>query len=268
MLKLPMFAVWSAVALVLAVGGSIPASAQSADELAKKLANPVANLISVPIQSNFDYGAGFSESGFAYTANIQPVIPIPLNDDWLIISRTIIPIAYRDYVPDGDVGGLGDISASFFLSPRAPNPSGLIWGFGPIFLLPTATDDVLGSGKFGAGPTGVLALQDGSWTVGALANHLWSVAGSSGRQDVSQTFLQPFVSRSIGGGRTISANTEASYNWIDGQWTVPINLGVSQIIRVGEQSISFQVGGRYYAEVPRGGPEWGFRTSLTFLFPQ
>jgi len=256
----------AAMAMVLL--GSSAASSQDADELAKKLANPVANMISVPIQSNSDFGAGLNEDGFAYTANIQPVIPIPLNDDWLILSRTIIPIAYRDYLPGGDVVGLGDINASLYLSPKAPNPNGIIWGLGPVFLLPTATDDFHSTGKFGLGPTGVLAKQTGPWTFGVLGNHIWLVAGDDDRADISQTFVQPFVSYGIGHGRTLSFNTEASYDWNAEQWTVPINVGISQVFKLGDQAMSFQIGARYYAEAPEGAPEWGLRTTLTFLFPE
>ncbi|WP_292279375.1 transporter [Mesorhizobium sp.] len=257
-----------ATVVAMAVLSVSPAVSQDTDDLAKKLANPVANMVSVPIQSNFDFGAGANGHGFAYTANIQPVIPISLNDDWLILSRTVIPIGYRDYSPGGDVFGLGDINASLFLSPKAPNPNGIIWGIGPVFLLPTATDDFLGTGKFGLGPTGVLAKQTGPWTIGVLGNHIWSVAGDHDRADISQTFVQPFVSYGLGHGRTLSLNTEASYDWKSDQWTVPINLGISQVFKLGDQAMSIQVGAKYYAEAPQGAPQWGIRTTLTFLFPE
>ncbi|MDI7864438.1 transporter [Rhizobiaceae bacterium n13] len=255
-------------AAALIAGGTASASAQDADELSKQLSNPVASLISVPFQNNFEFGAGPDDDGFSYTLNIQPVIPIHINDDWNIISRTILPIGFRDYIPDeGDIFGLGDTTQSFFLSPRQPGPGGLIWGVGPAFLVPTATDDVLGTGKFGIGPTAVALVQKDQWTIGALGNHIWSVAGEGSRPDVNQTFLQPFVSYALGKGRSITLNTESTYDWEGSQWTVPINLMFAQVTKFGEQPVSLQIGGKYYADAPEGAPEWGIRANITFLFP-
>ncbi|MBB3217252.1 hypothetical protein FHW72_002334 [Ochrobactrum sp. RC6B] len=243
-------------------------SQSSADDLSQQLANPLASLISVPLQNNFDFRAGANKDGFAYGLNIQPVIPFSLNDDWNIISRTIIPIAYKDYMPGGSVSGLGDINASFFLSPKEAGPGGLIWGVGPVFLLPTATGDYLGSGKLGLGPTAVALIQEKAWTIGALGNHIWSVAGPSDRRDVSASYLQPFVSYNLGQGRSVSLSVDSTYDWEARQWTVPINLGATQVFKVNDQAMSLQVGGRYYADGPAGTPEWGLRTTLTFLFPE
>lgn len=241
---------------------------EAADDLSQKLANPLASLISIPFQNNFDFGAGADGDGFAYAVNIQPVIPFELNEDWNLITRTIIPVGYRDYPPGGDVAGLGDINASFFLSPKNSGPGGLIWGAGPVFLLPTATDDFLGSGKLGLGPTAVGLVQQGPWTVGGLANHIWSVAGPKDRPDLSVSLLQPFASYNFGHGTSASLSVDANYDWNNKQWTVPINFGVSQVFTVGPQAMSFQIGGRYYADAPAGGPEWGLRATLTLLFPQ
>jgi hypothetical protein len=262
------FAFISAFSLLVTFCCGNASAQETADDLSQKLANPLANLISVPIQSNFDFGAGADGNGFAFTMNIQPVIPFALNDDWNLITRTIIPIGYRDYLPGGDVGGLGDITASFFLSPKDPGPGGLIWGAGPVFLLPTATDESLGAEKFGVGPTAVGLVQQGPWTVGALGNHIWSVAGSENRADVSASLLQPFVSYNFGHGTSASLSVDSTYDWTNDQWTVPINLGVTQVFQIGTQAMSFQIGGKYYADAPSGGPEWGIRTTLTFLFPK
>jgi hypothetical protein len=250
------------------VAQAVGALAQDADALAKQLSNPIANLISVPFQGNFDFGAG--DDGFAFTMNVQPVVPISLNPEWNLISRTIVPIAYRDYLPppDGDTFGLGDTTQSLFLSPTAPGPGGLIWGVGPVFLVPTATDDFLGTGKVGLGPTAVALVQRGPLTVGALANHIWSVAGKDNRQDVSTTYWQPFTSYVLGGGTSISLNAETSYDWIAHDWTVPVTFGVSQVFKIGEQAVSFQVSGKWFAVTPDGGPDWGVRTSFSLLFPK
>ena len=155
----------------------------SAADLAKKLSNPIASLISVPFQGNYDGGYG-PDDGSKYTINVQPVIPFTLNEDWNLISRTIVPIVWQNDIagPSGDQSGLGDTTQSLFFSPKKPTSSGIIWGVGPVFLLPTATDDLLGGGKWGAGPTAVALKQSGPWTYGALVNHIWSFAGDEDRQ--------------------------------------------------------------------------------------
>lgn len=242
-------------------------SAEETD-LAKKLANPIADLISVPIQSNMDFGIGPGD-GTKWTTNIQPVIPFNLNENWNLISRTILPIIDQEgFAPAGDSldeFGLGDTVQSFFFSPK---DSPLIWGVGPVFLIPTATDSLLGSEKFGMGPTAVLLKQDGPWTYGVLANHIWDVAGDDSRDSVSATFLQPFVSYITPTKTTFSLNTESTYDWYNEQWTVPVNLVVSQLFKIGDQPVQAFIGARYYLEKPDQGPEWGLRMGLTFLFPQ
>ena len=245
------------------------AAAESEDELAKKLNNPVANLISVPLQSNWDTGLGPGGDGWQYKLNIQPVIPIKINDDWNLISRTILPVISQDGVTlTGDQSGIGDILQSFFFSPVKPTEGGWIWGAGPVLLLGTASDDALGTKKWGAGPTGVLLKQEHGWTYGALANHIWSFAGNSSQPSVNSTFLQPFLSFTTDKHTTYGINSESTYDWKQHQWTVPFNLTVAQLVKLGEMPVQFQLGYRYYAEKPPGGPDWGLRFTVTLLFPK
>jgi hypothetical protein len=261
-----------------------------AAELAKKLTNPVSSLISVPLQSNFDFRIGPSDEGWRYTLNIQPVIPISIGRDWNLIVRTIMPYVYQEDVFKGPAvrleevidgvpievapgprpprvqSGLSDTVQSFFLSPEEL-VGGWIVGAGPVFLYPTATDDLLGTEKWGAGPTFVVLQQSKGWTYGLLFNHIWSFAGDESRRNVSATFLQPFVSYVTRTKTTFGFNTESTYNWNDGQWNVPLNLTVSQLLKIGKLPLQFTVGGRYFAQGPNGAPEWGLRAGMTFLFP-
>jgi hypothetical protein len=245
------------------------APADEAADLAKKLSNPVAALISVPFQNNFDFGGGPNGDGFQYKVNIQPVVPITLNKNWNVISRTILPVVYQeDIIGTSSQGGLSDIVQSLFFSPKEPGPGGLIWGLGPVFLLPTATDGLLGSEKFGLGPTVVLLKQTHGWTYGALANQIWSVAGNDHRASVNATFLQPFLSYTTKKQTTFTLNSESTYDWTREEWTVPLNLMIAQLVKVGKTPVQFQIGGRYYAETPDNGPDWGLRCAVTLLFPK
>jgi hypothetical protein len=192
-----------------------------------------------------------------------------IGSDWNLISRTIVPIvAQANFAPGaGTREGIGDALQSLFFSPQAVTASGWVWGAGPAILLPTSSDDRLGGERWGAGPTAVALRQtpDG-WTYGALANHIVSLAGNDSRADVNATFLQPFVSKRIGPGRTVSTSFEATYDWDESQWNAPLNLGITQVIPVGRRMVSFQAGGAWYVDGPQGSPDWSLRLTFTLLY--
>jgi hypothetical protein len=256
-------------AVVLLVQATISVAEDSQAELAKKLSNPVADLISVPIQYNHDDGFGPNNAGRNIT-NIQPVIPIELNSETNIISRTILPVVnYGDPAPGvNGQSGIGDTLQSFFYSPKALTENGWVWGAGVAIQAPTANKKELGSGKWSAGPTAVLLKQSNGWTRGILWNHLDSFAGQDDRNYVSATYLQPFLTYTTHTHTTFSLNTESTYNEHEAEWTVPINLGVAQLVKIGGQPVQFQIGYRKYVTNPTDTPEHGIRAQVTFLFPK
>ncbi len=249
--------------------------AKAADEgdhdsvaLAKALANPIANLISVPFKVNWDTGIGPAGADRT-TILFQPVIPFEISDDWNLITRTIVPYisAESPFGVGGTQSGFSDTTQSFFFSPKAPTEDGWIWGVGPVFLYPTATNGLLGTGKWGAGLSAIALRARDGWTTGVLVNHIWSVAGRSEREDVNLTYTQPFVAYTFKTATTVGLTSETTYDWLDQEWTVPVNAYVSQVLPIGDQPASVTLLGRYYADKPAGGPDWGLTFVFTLLFP-
>ena len=242
-----------------------------AAELAKKLSNPVAALISVPVQYNRDDYGGPNDGAAADRLVFQPVVPVSLNNEWNLITRTIVSFADQQGfpLPSLNKSGASDITASQFFSPKSPTADGWIWGVGPVELLPTAADDALGTGKWGLGPTFVALKQVGPWTAGYLGSHIWSVAGDDKRPDINVTSMQPFFSYTTKTHMTVGAFTEATYDWKSRQWTVPLIVQAGQLFKIGPQIMQLAVAGKYWADSPVGGPKgWGLRVQLTFLFPK
>jgi hypothetical protein len=255
-----------------AQAGDTSETKQESDaELAQELSNPLADLMSIPFQMNYDGDIGPKDDGWKLQTNIQPVIPFHLTEEWNLISRTILPvISQKDIFPGaGSQFGLGDTSVSLFFSPKKPTSGGVIWGVGPVVLLPTATDSLLGAKKWGAGPTAVALTARGPWTLGGLANHIWSFAGDSDRPYINNTFVQPFAAYTWPSAWTVSVQSESTYNWRTEHWSIPVNAAVSKLVRLGKLPVSLQAGVGYWAESPENGPEgFRFRLQATLVLPK
>jgi len=250
--------------------GAVKVDKNDKEALAKQVSNPIAALISVPFQFNFDQKIGIDDKGSRTTLNIQPVAPFELNEDWNIISRTILPVISQQDVsaPDQSESGIGDVIQSVFFSPIAPTANGWIWGVGPAFLLPTGSDKMT-TDKWGIGPTAVLLKQTGPWTFGGLANHIVSVAGDDDRADVNATYIQPFLSYTTPSAVTYLLNTESTYDWEEKKWTVPLYAGISKVVKINKQMVSISAAMRYWAVSTDSSPEGlAFRLQAIFLFPK
>jgi hypothetical protein len=244
-----------------------PKSGASAQELADKLANPVASLISVPLQNNLNYGIG-PFNGSKYTINIQPVIPFKLSENLNLITRYILPVVdQRDITGENTHQfGLSDATVTAFFAPKT---KGLILGFGPAFLVPTATDKFLGTEKFGVGPSVLVMHQGKGLSIGFLANQIWSVAGKEDRSDFNQFYTQIFLSHSYKSGASLGINAEITQNWEANTTMVSLNPSIGAVTKLGGQVIKFDISPLIPIAGPsESKPDWGLRTVLAFVFPQ
>jgi hypothetical protein len=252
-----------------------PAAAENSEALRKAALNPVASLISVPIQENWNFGIQPGDR-VQNVLNIQPVVPIDFSTNWNLIVRWITPVIYQPvavpqtFGPQAETGyyGLGDMQPAFLFAPKV---SKIIWGVGPQLLLPTATKTgILGQGKFALGPSAVVLVQPGKWTLGFLANNVWSVAGNSNQPDVNQFLLQYFVNYSLAKGWILTWQPTLTANWNapdSYRWVVPLGGGIGRIMRLGAQPVN--VGLQFYGNGvhPPGGSSWSMRMQIAFLFP-
>ena len=274
---------WAQLALGGACAALVAASSgaraqQSEADLAKAAQNPVASMISVPFQNNTFFGVG-AHDDTANVLNIQPVVPIKLGN-WNIINRVIAPlVALPDFtsgldvlpqgVARGSEFGLGDINYTAFFSPAKSGK--FIWGVGPSITVPTATSDRLGSQKWSVGPSVVALVTPGPWVVGALVRQLWSVAGSSGRQDVNQTLIQPFINYNLPNGWFLSSAPIITANWQSGsgnRWLVPLGGGIGKLLKIGPQPVQLALQAYDNVARPAGAPQWSLRFTVSLLFPE
>jgi hypothetical protein len=247
-----------------------PAAQPASADLAKQLSNPVSSLVSVPFQFNWEQNVGPSDLT-RFVLNVQPVMPFAVNDELNLIVRLIAPLISQPPLFDGAVpsSGIGDITTSFFVSPSKSTK--LIWGAGPVVVLPSTSDPSLGSGKWSAGPTIVALKQTGPWTYGALWFQVWSFAGDPNRSDVSQMFVQPFLAYQATRTITLTVQSESTANWkadSGEKWTVPINFLVGKLSSLGPFPASFQLGFGVFPAHPSAGPTWKIRAAIVLLLPR
>jgi hypothetical protein len=263
---------WTALLAAVLVASFAPAVEKAEDseqELAKKTQNPVADLISVPFQNNFNFGTG-PEDRMVWVMNVQPVIPLHLTESWNLISRIIMPIVNQpSLAPDLPAAfGLGDLNPTFFFSPSKPSP--LIWGVGPTFTFPTATEPQLGLQRWSAGPAAVALMMEGPWVVGALANNQWSFAGW-GDTTVNAFLLQPFVNYNFKHGWYLTSAPIMTANWREtsgNRWTVPVGGGGGKLVKLGKLPLNTQLSVFYNAVRPDQAADVQVRFQLQFLFPK
>lgn len=245
-----------------------PDLATNSEALAMAAQNPVANLISVPFQNNFNFGVG-PENVTQYVLNVQPVIPISLNEDWNLITRTIVPIINQPSPAPGisPAFGLGDINPTVFLSPAKSGK--IIWGIGPTMTLPTATDSRLGSGMWSAGPAVVALTMQGPWVIGALADQQWSFAGW-GDQDVSAMLIQPFINYNLPNAWHLTSAPITTANWKESaknEWIIPVGGGLGKIVHLGRLPLNCQLSAYCNVRTPEYGPDWRCAHRSSSCFP-
>ncbi len=259
--------------LMVAVVTIAPAAAgMSSEELAKLAQNPVGNLVSLPFQNNTNFNTG-PRNGTQNVLNIQPVVPVGLNGEWNLITRTIVPVITQPgFTPGQDqTTGVGDTTFTAFLSPA--QPKGLIWGVGPVLQIPTNSNDRLGNGNWGLGPSFVvLHLDKGDpWVYGVLVNNVWSLSSSQQGGSYNNGLIQPFINYNFPGGTYLTSSPIATVNWkADGgqKWTVPIGGGIGHIFHFGRLPVNMQLSAYYNVVHPDEGSNWQLRAQVQLMFPR
>ncbi len=258
-----------ALATVLLPG--VLSAEMSDEEIAKVSQNPLAAMYSLPIQNNTYFGIG-PDDKTKNVANIQPVLPFDIGDDWTLVTRTILPVVSAPTYPNGNYNrqwGLGDTTTTGFFTPRATGESGIIWGVGPTVYLPTSTDDTLGPGEWGAGLSAIALASQGKWVYGGLISNVWTFTGD---KSVNAMTIQPFVNYNIGNGLYIASVPIITANWeadSDHTWTVPLGIGVGKSIKLGSTPFTAQIHGYYNVMTPDDyGETWQLRTQVQWLFPR
>jgi len=258
------------MSLAIAIATVQPTQAQESSDIAKQAQNPIARLISVPVENDFIPQTGIHKDD-SYVLQFKPVVPFRLSNDWNLITRTIVPVIQVPDLAPGVNGttGLGDINLSLFLSPAKAGR--IIWGVGPIISFPTATEDILGTKKLSVGPSVVALRSQGHWLYGMLVNNLFSVAGPSARPDVNQMLAQPFVNYNLRHGWYLTTSPIVTANWEatrDQRWTAPVGGGVGKIVHFGRLPVNMYAQFFGNAVHPDGTSKWSARFQVQFLFPK
>ena len=238
-------------------------------DIAKKLANPIANMISVPLQYEFSRGVGVNQGGSEQTLLFQPVAPFDLGGGDTFIVRPIVAGA-REVSVQNAAGqsfsgyGIANVTLESFYAPNTN--SSWIWGIGPYAVSPSGNSGKFGSQQTGAGVTGVVLNRQGPWTYGLLAYQSWSMGGNPTFGTQNNLYGQPFVAFTTKDAWTYTVNMEAQYNYDSHRTSNPLYAGASKLVVFDGIPFSFGAGPMYYVSNTPGGPSgWGARATATVV---
>ena len=251
---------------------ALPRPASDAQDIASKLTNPVAKLVSVPFQFNYNQNMGLDQNGSMVSLTVQPVIPLSLNADWNFIARPIMTGAIQNNIDGLSGTGVAPVLFETFISPNSA--SKVVWGVGPFLSTPSLSGAQYGTKQWGAGISAVGLIRPGQWTIGMLGYQSWSVSASGSQATnpggtANNTYWQPFINYVTKDAWTFGVNTESTFNWDTRRASNPMNATISKLVYFGKLPVSFTAGARYYlSSVPGGASGWGARFTMTLVLPE